>query len=414
MKKITLLFLFLAALTACEKEETPKDPPPAASDSVEIDLKVDEISATTVTLSGDLDYTGTPPKEIGVIYSIKDAEEEHTIVIPVDGNSFTTTLTGLTHNTSYELKAYAKQNDKTFYSDERSITTESGIFEGAIELNTQEEVDEFGEKGYVEITGKLTINENTTQSITSLEPLHTIQKVSSFTITNLSTLTSLDGLHNLRSSGTVHISETAKLENIEALSGITSQVMFLHILDNDNLTSLAGLENLPFAQQVEIKNNTSLLNLKGLEGLQEIHDLILSGNNAITSLDGLNIKDAEELSIWQNPNLASISALTTLEHVVILSIHENPELASLTGLENLKSIDGYFTIFDNNSLTHLDAFSNLEPGNLGAAIVASNRNLTDFCGIQHLLEALDADSFSIMDNKYNPTAEDFENGDCKL
>lgn len=414
MKKVTLLFLFLATLIACEKEETPKDPPPAIPESVEIVLKVDEISSTTVSLSGDVEYTGTPPREVGILYSQKDTEEELTVTIPLDGNSFTTTLTGLTHNTSYELKAYAKQNEKTFYSSERSITTESGIFEGAIELNTQEEIDEFGDQGYVEITGKLTINENTPKAITSLEPLNTLQKVSSFTITNLSSLTNLDGLQNLSSTGAIHISETQKLENIQALSGITSELMFLHINGNTNLTSLEGLENIPFAQQVEIKNNNALPNLKGLEGLQEVHDLLVWSNDAIISFDGLKFKKAEEVSIWQNRNLTSISELNSLENLIILQIHENPKLASLTGLENLKSIDGYFSIVHNSSLTHLDAFSNLEPGNLGAAIVASNRNLIDFCGIQHLLEALGADSFSIMDNKYNPKAEDFQNGDCKL
>ena len=88
---------------------------------------VTDITTTTATAGGEiLSDGGSAITECGVCY--KTSNEDWTcIALTATNNAFTTTLTGLTPNTTYTVRAYATNEGGTGYGEEVTFTTKEEI-----------------------------------------------------------------------------------------------------------------------------------------------------------------------------------------------------------------------------------------------------------------------------------------------
>lgn len=107
--------------------------------------EVTEITTTTATVGGAITDAGNGTiSESGICY--KTGNEEWTyVVLEATENAFSTTLTELTPNTTYTVRAYATNEEGTGYGEEVNFTTEEeapqppvgpvGIIDGAFTVN---------------------------------------------------------------------------------------------------------------------------------------------------------------------------------------------------------------------------------------------------------------------------------------
>jgi hypothetical protein len=178
---------------------------------------------------------------------------------------------------------------------------------------------------------------------------------------NIENLEGLDKLTTI--GGDLGISWNDYIKNLTAFKSITS-IRGLYIHGDDALTSLTGLENITsFSGDLYIGHNDALTNLSGLENMTSIgKDLEIEGNPALTSLIGLeNLASVgESLYIDYNDTLTNLSCLENLKSVGEgLRISDNAELTSLSGLENITSFGGGLYIQYNNLLTDLSGLENI-------------------------------------------------------
>ena len=92
---------------------------------------VTELSATTATFNGYVSYEGMPEyTEKGFVYSTSTtptttASNSTKKEVPGSGTgNISASISGLTPNTTYYVRAYAISSDGTFYGDQRSFSTE--------------------------------------------------------------------------------------------------------------------------------------------------------------------------------------------------------------------------------------------------------------------------------------------------
>jgi len=169
----------------------------------------------------------------------------------------------------------------------------------------------------------------------------------------------LDGLFdNLR---VVHGLELTTNPNMQDLSGIPDGTMLnrdtldwsLFIVDNDAMTSLAGLPASLAALPggISVVDNDSLPDLTGLDGLKSV-----DGNVYIGKRYPINIGDPCDWSVQVggNANIQSLAGLSSIEEVSgDLVIACNPELLSLDAFPQLETVGGSLLLLDNGGLADL-------------------------------------------------------------
>ena len=104
--------------------------------------EVTEITTTTATVGGAITNAGNGTiSESGICYKTGNAEWICVALEAIE-NAFSTTLTELTPNTTYTVRAYATNEEGTGYGEEVSFTTEEetpvgpvGIIDGAFTVN---------------------------------------------------------------------------------------------------------------------------------------------------------------------------------------------------------------------------------------------------------------------------------------
>jgi len=171
-----------------------------------------------------------------------------------------------------------------------------------ITFTTQEQIDNFA-IDYPNCTKLPRLNIDSSPSetnITSLVGLSQITSViSDVSIQNNPDLTNLDGLQNLSTvGGEMIIDNNINLTNIEALESLNVDI--LRIRNNPNLISLEGLTNINTVTALAVLNNDALTTLAGLENFGQSDEayrkrLEILGNDALTTLEGLNNIDSLNL-----------------------------------------------------------------------------------------------------------------------
>ncbi|MCA9441885.1 MAG: FG-GAP repeat protein [Candidatus Omnitrophica bacterium] len=258
----------------------------------------------------------------------------------------------------------------------------------------------------LEITGDFWILENTT--MTALDGLQNLQTVGKSLWINentvLSSLTSLSGLKsigtNIRTEGAVglHIQGNDSLVSLDGLQSlVTIKYGGLRVAENDSLTSLDGLQSLNrlLYGHISISGNRSLASLEGLDHLTTLPycSLTVLGNPLITSFDGLkNLREIGSLSIESNEGLVSLDGLENLNYIGnigyfwALYIYDNPNLASISALQGLTELGDGFHIENNESLASLHGLEGLNVVEGSHIAIYDNDSLTSLRGLDGLTQ----------------------------
>ncbi len=217
------------------------------------------------------------------------------------------------------------------------------------------------------ITGNLTIQNNPILPILSwLDNLTYIG--GDFLVQKNNALVSFEGLNGLKTiDGYFHVWNNNKLKEFKgagtkpALGELTTVGKELYIFNNDELTSLAGLDNVTY-----------------IGGYLDIWD-----NNGLASLAGLNKVDSVGGSVY---------------------IADNDMLNSLTGLDNIKKIKGYLNIADNDVLNNISGISNIDPATISNAdntqpdLYITNNPQLSLCSVSNICELVNNKIVEIHDN----------------
>lgn len=351
---------------------------------------------------------------------------------------------------------------------------EPKIFDGNIQFDSQEDVNNFGSAKYTEVTGFIDFN-GFNIDITTLAPLENLTKIGGdLLIRDCNKLTNLNGLQNLSFvGGNIAIGLNDQLVSIEALKNIKNTIGDLRITDNDLLTSLEGLNNLvTVGDWFKISNNDKLIDISALKSLISIEgDFTIQGINLFSTLEGLNnlnsiggefeifgtlltnlnglenlnyIKgglivissnanlinlngldsnpflsstyDTSFIRIEENLSLANIDGLSkfTFNDDIGLIINVNPSLININGLTSINKCIG-IEIAGNSALKNIDGLMNINTisGN-GNLKLESNTLLNDLCGIKPLIENNGIEgNYIVSDNSFNPSEQDILDGNCK-
>jgi len=186
------------------------------------------------------------------------------------------------------------------------------------------------------------------------------------------------------------------LNKYDAINGVL-------IIESNDLTSLAGLENITSVGGLDIKNNAALTSLKGLENITSVGGLYIDNNAALTSLEGLeNITSVRwSLDIDNNAALTSLEGLEKITSVGrSLDIKNNAALTSLKGLENITSVGVNLYIDNNAALTSLKGLENIT--SVGWSLyIDNNAALTSLKGLEKITSV--GEDFYVTSNQNLPT-----------
>ncbi|SDI40341.1 fibronectin type III domain-containing protein [Winogradskyella thalassocola] len=343
--------------------------------------------------------------------------------------------------TIYNVKIIAKDEAGNTTVLIANLETLDGIYHGDLSLRTQASVDNFGELGYIEITGNLEMDALAAfTDITDLSPINSIKKVrghftinfidnltslsglgikhvgQSFRITHNDGLTNLDGLENLEEVlGTFRIEQNSNLLDISNINSLIIVGESLAILNNINLITVSGFNNLNTADGIWIQANWSLTQINAFNSVTTLAgDFNITDNTSLTTLNGTeNITTISRIFI-KNTLLANVNFLSSLTTVQgEFDIQDNSALQNITGLASLTEITyGSLSFYTNVSLASLDGLENLNQ--VGSTInFVGNSNLSNFCAIQNLMQNFSPSyNPSIYNNLYNPSITDITNGNC--
>ena len=216
---------------------------------------------------------------------------------------------------------------------------------GYLQLTTQQEVDDFVSNypNCINLNSGLSIgtsNANGISDISDLSGLINIETINGeLSIQNcpsLSSLTGLESIENIRFY--LGIANLDGITDLSELSSLTTDPWFgspfgqfqMYIGENDNLTSLVGLENITILNYTTIRNNPSLTGVDGLSGLVTVSELEMENNASLESLDGLQslTEIRTGLSMYLHPSLTDVSILDNIdpEELNYLYIEESPNL----------------------------------------------------------------------------------------
>lgn len=172
-------------------------------------------------------------------------------------------------------------------------TSVEGVFEGDVVFLSQQEINDFGRKGFSRVAGDVTIGVQNSPSllISNLEGLQNIKSIGgNLYIHYNGAIISLKGLDNLTLiEGDLGIVSNSKITDFEGLNGLIEVTGNIFIWKNSALMNLNGLSNLVYVgKELFIGNSPILQNLDGLQNLETIGgELRISDNVTLKDFCGL-------------------------------------------------------------------------------------------------------------------------------
>ena len=403
MKTKVILVLFIALnLLSCSKDSNDDQTP-----SFTFQVEVQNVTDRSATI------TWTRPEGSNISYQIFLNDE----LIEDNFSQTAYTFNGLTSETSYNGKITASNGSQTT-SVNVSFITDIFIprtFVGDVYLQTQEEVNAFGNNHYNIIEGRLDIGTyGPIFNIVDLSPLNDLLKVTQYMLISNTVLENLEGLNNLKEiGGYFQITHNDKLLNLNGLGNLEKINSYLHIHRNPILKNVDGLTSLNAVEGVSFFYNLELESVNFLNQANSGYYLTFDDNPSLKTISGFrNMKSlTSALIINNNDALLNFEGFNSMEYInAELIIVGNDKLEALN-LQNLKTVNNSLTIGNNNSLTSLDGLNNLIYVREDFE-VSTNPLLSDFCAVSQFVINQGFGSLYIEDNLYNPTAQDFINGDC--
>ena len=393
-------------------------------------------------------------------------------------------------NTTYDVRSaqvFIKDKNSTLSDTVQVTQAAKGTYTGDISFETEQDLIDFQTAGYTkvigniivqynirtlqkldnlltEIDGNLTIN---CQSLTSLDGLYNLKKITGNFITWEACITSYEGIDKLTEiGGDFEVRLPYSLESFEGLESLETIGGNFKVIDKLALSSLSSFKGLSSLKSIgedfEVNTNSSLNALESFEGLESLETI--GGNfkiidnesslNALSSFKGLSslksiggdFEVSTDHSSSPHPShslnaLESFEGLESLETIggnfrviaesfsysysfnvlssfkglsSLKSIGGDFEvkarvLESFEGLENLTNIGDKLTIKGCSSLNNIDALKNIE--SLNDISITTCSKLYDFCVLKNVVQNMSG-TFYVNDNGYNPTKYQLLNGEC--
>ncbi|WP_162342771.1 hypothetical protein [Cyclobacterium salsum] len=305
-----------------------------------------------------------------------------------------------------------------------------------------------------EIQGNLSLLEN--PSLKSVMGLHRLQVISgTLTIQDNERLESLADLFRLNYVRELRLIQNPNLRHFEGLQAVTPAIAKLHIEAMEHFTSLDQLgrfrqmgeititanPNLTqlsfnFLQEkigiIQISDNPVLVDFGGSAstGFTEINRLMLKNNENLENLKGLLAPEGMVMKHFEfsnQPKIETLQDLAFYEYFSKIIIQNNASLQDLLPFSTLTVLFSRITLVNNPKIQSLDGLHNIDqvvyyptiepdampyPINPELFTFTDNASLTDFCGFADKIIEFGAGFSVIENNGYNPSLEDFINGDC--
>jgi hypothetical protein len=174
-------------------------------------------------------------------------------------------------------------------------------------------------------------------------------------------------------------SDAARLEELRGFDEVTGSVTLTGAIDD-----LSALECLTRVGRDLELSSLRVRSLRGLEALQHVEgSLIVERLDSLVDLRALSAVESvgDDLRVWANPLLATLSGLEGITHVEQVVVSSNPQLADLEGLSGLTTA-GTVNINRNTSLTNVEGLRNL----VSCALLAlwDLQSLTTLEGLRNL------------------------------
>lgn len=191
-----------------------------------------------------------------------------------------------------------------------------------------------------------------TLNLVTLSGFSNLVSVRILAINNNPKLEQITAFANLKAVGQLLFAYNNKIQNFSFLSGLES-IDWLRIHRNLGLISLDGLESVtifdsdtvvkpdePFGSFFWVSDNPLLSDLSALQmNSHEVHRMILSNNNSLRNVDGLNtLLVTADVSVYQNDFLENLIGLHLASDLRSLVVRTNGSLDSLNGLGSIQSV----------------------------------------------------------------------------
>lgn len=212
------------------------------------------------------------------------------------------------------------------------------------------------------LSGLNNISTAGTLSVQQMTNLPNLQGLNSLTVVNQNILIvnnpamiSLDGLNNLIevTSGSFYLHVLENLQSIVAISNLEYVGSFVRIAQCYALTNLDGFNLSIINEGLQIYNNNVLADITALNVLTSCDFLSLGNNPLLSSLDGL-----QNLTTINSINIYNCDAIQSMDHIGFttitgsLSLRDNEVLSDLTGLANINMEDASnLNIYNNPNLS---------------------------------------------------------------
>ncbi|SHG30430.1 fibronectin type III domain-containing protein [Flagellimonas flava] len=381
--------------------------------------------------------------------AVDPEEEEVTYEVSVDGEIMERGLTreifqvrDLKAATEYAVQIVALDTTGNERKLDFTFSTANGIYEGDVSLPSQQSIENFGNQGYIQITGNLRISGlGGSSNVSDLSPLGTLKEINghldinfmrdlkslsgltlekvgkSLRINNNYSLESLKGLDNLKIVlGTLEIEDNRELKSVEHLDNLETVGNYLAIRSNYKITRVSGFNRLNLAGGIDFFNNIILEQVDGFQQVINLSDdLRFSDNFELHTIDAFHNLQSVDRFYVIDTKITDIDMFSSLKMVRgVLAVASNSELEHIDGLSSLEEITyGNLEIGSNPKITNLDALENLQT--IGATLsIGNNTLLSDFCGLSNVMQGFVPSAiYFIVNNQYNPTIEQIANGQCK-
>ena len=396
MKTKLLLILFIATnLLSCSKDSSDDQ-----TSSFTFQVEVQNVTDRSATI------TWTRPEGSNISYQIFLNNE----LIEDNFSQTAYTFNGLTAETSYNGKITASNGSQTTSVNFSFLTKDyvPNIYEGNVELSNQQAVNDFGSHHYDEIRGSLTIGYS---DINDLNPLNDLKVV--YGDVNFISLAfeSFEGIGKLNHiGGKLYFYNNQNLKNLNGLESITHITGNIEFYADRKLEDISGLRNVTeFKGGLQVED-TKIREIKILQDATQLENLYLGFNRKLNNISGLrNVTEiGAYLDIDLNEELLNFDDLGSIKHIRGYAHISSPSITNI-GFVNLESVGEELNINFTPEITNLNDLSNLR--SFGSLEIWANSKLGDFCGISTAVVNMNMPIVT-ESNKFNPTLEDFKNGNC--
>lgn len=271
-----------------------------------------------------------------------------------------------------------------------------------------------------EIDGNLTID---CSSLTSLDGLSGLKKITGSLITEEASITSYEGLNNLTEIGgnfkiiakasctntyystNASFSSLKNLRSFEGLESLTTVGGNFKVIAESSCYSFSNCSSLPY-----LESFNGLGKLVTIEGDFEVSASSYSQNysSSYESSSLRNLQSLDGLSSLKSigGNFEIIAETSSFDS----SSYSLESLSSFEGLENIRNVGGNkLTLNGLPSLNSIDALGNVE--SLNEISITNCPELYDFCALRNAIQKMSG-TLNLKDNGYNPTKDQLLNGEC--